>query len=93
MDLGLLCGSDQEIGYAHAGAEHFFHDGIVLLLRQTDGKCLVFLVVRKLAPYYTRAKTGFDTPLFNTFYSVKKKQKHRAQRKNGAVSILHLRAA
>ena len=33
MDLGLLCGSDQKIGHAHTGAEHLFHDGIVLLLR------------------------------------------------------------
>lgn len=33
IDLGFLCGSDQEIGHAHTGAEHLFHDGIVLLLR------------------------------------------------------------
>ena len=43
IDLGLLCGSDQEIGHAHAGAIHLFHDGIILLLRQTDGKCLISL--------------------------------------------------
>ena len=41
IDLGLLCGSDQKIRDAHAGAENLFHDGFVFLLCQPDGKCLV----------------------------------------------------